>query len=97
MSFTKISCTLFVYTLSLRILYFSYRRFLFYLKGELHEIFDPRFFHQSTPPRVLIHGLRPLRIFAGKIDNIKISAGSLTPLKSVLKNHYHDLFQTSQT
>jgi hypothetical protein len=33
-------------------------------KGQLHEIFDPRFFfHQSTPPRALIHGLRPFRIW----------------------------------
>jgi hypothetical protein len=33
------------------------------LKGQLHEIFDPSFFHQSTPPRALIHGLKPLRIW----------------------------------
>jgi hypothetical protein len=33
------------------------------LKGQLHEIFDPRFFHQSTPPRALIHGLKPFRIW----------------------------------
>jgi hypothetical protein len=28
------------------------------LKGQLHDIFDPWFFHQSTPPRALIHGLK---------------------------------------
>jgi hypothetical protein len=27
--------------------------------GQFHEIFDPRFFHQSTPPSALIHGLKP--------------------------------------
>jgi hypothetical protein len=27
-----------------------------------HEIFDPLFFHPSTPPRALIHGLKPFRI-----------------------------------
>jgi hypothetical protein len=33
------------------------------LKGQLHEIFDPRFFfHQSTPTRALIHSQRPFRI-----------------------------------
>jgi hypothetical protein len=32
------------------------------LNGQCHEIFDPHFFHQSTPPRVLIHGLKPFRI-----------------------------------
>jgi hypothetical protein len=28
------------------------------LKGQLHEILEPRFFHQSTPPRALILGQR---------------------------------------
>jgi hypothetical protein len=31
----------------------------FVLKGQCHEIFDPRFFHQTIPPRGLIHGLKP--------------------------------------
>jgi hypothetical protein len=41
------------------------------LKGQLHEIFDPQFFfHQSTPPRALIHGLKPFRIwFRMRRDN----------------------------
>jgi hypothetical protein len=33
------------------------------LKGQLHEIFDPWFFHQSTPLRALIHGLKPFCIW----------------------------------
>jgi hypothetical protein len=49
------------------------------LKGQYHEIFDPLiffnkgtvardfrpsvFFNQSTPPMVLIHGLKPFRIW----------------------------------
>jgi hypothetical protein len=33
------------------------------LKGQCHEIFDPRFFHQSTPPRAPIHRLKPFRIW----------------------------------
>jgi hypothetical protein len=32
------------------------------LKGQLHKIFDPQFFHQSTP-RALIHGLKLLCIW----------------------------------
>jgi hypothetical protein len=32
------------------------------LKGQCHEVFDPRFFHQTIPPRGLIHGLKPFRI-----------------------------------
>jgi hypothetical protein len=67
------------------------------LKGQWNEIFDPRFFfHQSTPPRALIHGLEPFCIrpnirrkkstifdhFSGVIDPAEtISAGLLTPLK----------------
>jgi hypothetical protein len=31
----------------------------YFIKGYLHEIFNPRFFHQSTLPRALIHGLHP--------------------------------------
>jgi hypothetical protein len=35
-----------------------------YLKGQCHEIFDPKFFfHQSTPPVALIHGLKPFCIW----------------------------------
>jgi hypothetical protein len=34
------------------------------LKGQSHEIFVPLFFfQQSTPPRALIHGLRPFLIW----------------------------------
>jgi hypothetical protein len=33
------------------------------LKGQLHGIFGPWFFHQSTPSRALIHGLKPFRIW----------------------------------
>jgi hypothetical protein len=34
------------------------------LKGQCHEIFVPRFFfHQTIPPRALIHGLKPFRIW----------------------------------
>jgi hypothetical protein len=33
------------------------------LKGQLHEIFDLWFFHQSTPPRALTHRLKPFRIW----------------------------------
>jgi hypothetical protein len=35
----------------------------FLLKGQLYEISDPRFFHQSTPPRALIHRLKLFRIW----------------------------------
>jgi hypothetical protein len=31
-----------------------------WLKGQLHVIFDPQFFHQSTP---LIHVVKPFRIW----------------------------------
>jgi hypothetical protein len=34
---------------------------VFPLKGQCQEIFDPRFFHQTIPPRALIHGLKPIR------------------------------------
>jgi hypothetical protein len=29
------------------------------LKGQCQEVFDLRFFHQTIPPRPLIHGLKP--------------------------------------
>jgi hypothetical protein len=32
------------------------------LKGPCHEIFDLFIFHQSTPPRPLIHALKYFRI-----------------------------------
>jgi hypothetical protein len=32
------------------------------LKGQCHEIFDPRFFRQSIPPRPLINTLKYFRI-----------------------------------
>jgi hypothetical protein len=32
------------------------------LKGQCHEIFDPRFFHQNIRPGLLIKGLKPFRI-----------------------------------
>jgi hypothetical protein len=64
-----------------------------FLKGQLHEIFDPRFFHQSTPARGLIHGLKPFCIWPNfrqkKFDNIWISAGSMNPLKPVWRGHWH--------
>jgi hypothetical protein len=35
-----------------------------YLKGQSHEIFDPRFFSSNNPHyRALIHGLKPFRIW----------------------------------
>jgi hypothetical protein len=33
------------------------------LKGQCHEIFDPWFFHQTIPPRALIHSLKPFCIW----------------------------------
>jgi hypothetical protein len=33
------------------------------LKGKCHEIFEPQFFHQSTPRRVLIHRIKPFHIW----------------------------------
>jgi hypothetical protein len=37
---------------------------LSFLKGQCHEIFDPRFFfHQTIRPRALIRGLKPFRIW----------------------------------
>jgi hypothetical protein len=33
------------------------------LKGTWHEIFDLCFFHKSTPPRPIIHGLKPFWIW----------------------------------
>jgi hypothetical protein len=57
-------------------------------KGTVARDFRPSFFfHQSTPPRALIHGLKPLCIwpnFRLKIENIRILAGSMTPLKPIL-------------
>jgi hypothetical protein len=35
----------------------------FCLKGQCHEIFDLWFFHQTIPPRALIHVLKPFRIW----------------------------------
>jgi hypothetical protein len=35
----------------------------FTLKGPYHEIFDPRFSHQSNPPRPLTNGLKQFRIW----------------------------------
>jgi hypothetical protein len=63
------------------------------LKRQLREIFDPCFFSSNNPPRALIHGLKPFRIwlrirrenrlysnFSSVIDNAEtISAVSLTP------------------
>jgi hypothetical protein len=75
---------------------------LFYsLKGQSHEISDPLFFVN------LVHGLRPFRIWpricreCRQYSNFSVvnyhteivSEGSLTPLKSVFKNQYHDLFR----
>jgi hypothetical protein len=40
----------------------NYLKNPFDLKGQCHEIFDPRFFHQTIPPRALIHGLKLSRI-----------------------------------
>jgi hypothetical protein len=37
----------------------QYVYFSFSLKGQCHEIFDPRFFHQTMPPGPLIHGFKP--------------------------------------
>jgi hypothetical protein len=34
-----------------------------YLKGQLHKIFDPRFFSSNNSPRPLIRGLKPFRIW----------------------------------
>jgi hypothetical protein len=36
--------------------------FRYCIKGQYHEIFDPRFFIKQSP-RVLIHGLKPFRIW----------------------------------
>jgi hypothetical protein len=33
------------------------------LKGQCHQIFEPRFFHQTIPPRALIHGPKPFCIW----------------------------------
>jgi hypothetical protein len=33
-----------------------------FLKGNCHEVFDPRVFHQTIPPRALSNGLNPFRI-----------------------------------
>jgi hypothetical protein len=32
------------------------------LKGQCHEILEPGFFHQTIPPRSLIHGRKQFRI-----------------------------------
>jgi hypothetical protein len=52
-------------------------------KGQCHENFNPRFFHQSTPPRSLIHGLKPfciLRQYRREIwyDCLKLSASAVS-------------------
>jgi hypothetical protein len=65
------------------------------LKGQLHEIFDPRFFSSINPTLALIHGLKPFCIWANirrknqQYSNFSgvnapaetVLAGSLTPLK----------------
>jgi hypothetical protein len=33
------------------------------LKGQCHDIFEPRFFSQTIPARAMIHGKRPFRIW----------------------------------
>jgi hypothetical protein len=43
--------------------YLHLKNFNFNLKGQCHEIFDPRFFHQTIPPRALIHVLKPFRMW----------------------------------
>jgi hypothetical protein len=51
---------------------FFLHAFAYCLKGQCHEIFDPRFFHQTIPPRALIHGLSRFAygfVFAEKIDS----------------------------
>jgi hypothetical protein len=37
--------------------------YFYYLNGQCHEIFDPQFFHQTIPPRALIHGLKSFCIW----------------------------------
>jgi hypothetical protein len=52
------------------------------LKGQCHEIFDPRFFHQNIRPGLLIKGLKPFLIkfeFAKIFEFFKMHAVSLTP------------------
>jgi hypothetical protein len=72
------------------------------LTGTVARVFRPSvFFFKSTPPKALIHGLRPLHIwpricrenrqylnFIGVNDPAEtVLVESLTPLKLVLKNH----------
>jgi hypothetical protein len=33
------------------------------LKGQCHEIFNPRFFHQTISPGPLIRGLKPFEFY----------------------------------
>jgi hypothetical protein len=51
------------------------------LKGQCHEIFDPRFFSSNNPPRALIHGLKPFRIW------LRILLYE-TPRKPYISNNY---------
>jgi hypothetical protein len=55
-----------------------------WLKEQCNEIFDPLFFHHQPHQGPWFTALGSFAIgiiFAEKIDNIRISAGSLTPLK----------------
>ena len=61
-----------------------------HLKGRWQEFFDPRFFHQSTPPRAPIFGLKLFRICI-------VSTGSMTPQKPNMKSRIPQLLFLSMT
>jgi hypothetical protein len=33
------------------------------LKGQYHEVFAPRFFSSNNPPKAIVNGLKPFRIW----------------------------------
>jgi hypothetical protein len=62
-----------------------------HLKGQLHEIFDPRFFfHQSTSPMALIHGLKPFRIWL-RIRRANRFESRLVKMKSRIPQFFLEL------
>jgi hypothetical protein len=68
------------------------------LKGQCHEISTFGFFHQTIPPRALIHGLKPFEYgfeFAEKID---IIVGNVWLPRSDIcrRSRFRGLIETSE-
>jgi hypothetical protein len=62
------------------------------LKGQCHEIFDPRFFIKQSPLGPWLTGWNRFVygfVFAEKIDIIRVSEVSMTPLKPFPRCQWH--------